>query len=244
MPKTSTIQSSLVKTLYTFGSLYKIDLIRLLDPYSKAPNRYIRHLITKEYCQQDDKTGAISLTQATVKSYSKTIKFKASKNLIDGHDFISSQVLLWYLENQKVESFAIEKRIDGTSLQADLYIRLFNGYEIYVEADTGSERVTELRNKILNYSNLEDGKSLVIIITQTETNYKNLIELTENKPLFKVYLDNNLNELLEGINYTDLPVLNANIAAIQDNFNLNKTITNNTNINLTLDKIQKLITSI
>lgn len=244
MANITTIQNSIIQVLYTFGSIYRTDLLKLLAPYSKAPERYIKKLIGIEICEFNESKKIISLTKEVLKSYSKTLNHKATTKLIDSHDFITAQALLWYLENQEVEAYQIEKRVNGTALQADLYIKLRNGFEIYFEADTGTERVVELRNKILNYDNLDESKTVVITVTQTELNYKNLIDLTDNKPMYKVYLDNNLNEVLGCISYGVIPSIISDNHTIQTNITLNNIIDNRPATLLTLDEIQKLITSI
>jgi hypothetical protein len=239
----TTIQNSVVKTLYTIGQIYRQDLVKLLTPHSKSPERYLTKLLSTGVCEYNTKNKVISLSKETIKSYSSILKFKPSKTLIDNHDFITSQVLLWLFENQDVEDSKVEVKIDNTSLKADLYVKLKNGFELYIEADTGNERVTELRNKVLNYSNLESKNKIVIIVTQSKASYEKLIELTVNKQLFKICLDNNIIQNLENIDNSFEINVNSENTRINNNINHNLTSNIDKSIKLTLEQIQKLITS-
>ncbi len=246
MPVKNTLQNSITEVLYTFGSIYRFQLQELLKFYSLSPERFIQNLKSKNVFEFDNNTKIISLNPQEIKKYSKILKQKPNLKLIDSHDFITAQALLYYLENQdlKINHYQIEKRIDGTALQADLYLSLKNGFDVYFEADTGTERIAELRNKILNYENIDETKTVVIFVTTSDINYQNLLELTQDKSMFKICLNMNINKILEEIEYSYKPTQDTKVNNIQTDFNLNNTVNNVNDTNLTLREIQKLITSL
>ncbi|MEM1312374.1 MAG: hypothetical protein AAGF07_02835 [Patescibacteria group bacterium] len=195
MPQTI-LSDSVIQTIYSVGSINKSDLIQLLKPYSKNPERYVKQLLTAKSCIYDSKTRLVSLNSNQAQKLRKILNIKRSAKVIDSHSLITAKTLLWFLQQNIISAFDLEKRINNTALQSDLYLLLKDGYELYFEADTGSERETELRNKIVNYDNLNPENKLIVFITQSKTNQKILQTLTRNKPNFHIFLNSEIEHSL------------------------------------------------
>lgn len=229
-----TLNDSILSVIFYIGSIYHADLIDLVTPYSKNPQRLVKTVKDLELVIHDKARNLITLSPKSSKIFAEKYSIKASKSIIDSHDLITAKALFWSLQNLEMNQIEIEKRIVGTSLQVDLYIQTKDNLELYIESDNGTEGEKELNNKVINYDNLDLSNSKIIFITNHNRSLEQLNQLTKARPKMSVLDIGTLNEKLNN--------------AIFSQNNISSISTNTMNIldpnNLDMNQIQNYILSL
>jgi hypothetical protein len=229
-----TLNDTILTVLFFVGSIFHGDLIDLVTPYSKNPQRLIKTIKDKNLVIHEKSKNLITLDPISTKLLSEKYLIKATKSTIDNHDLITAKALFWCIQNLEISKIELEKRITGTSLQVDLYIHTKDNLELYIESDNGTEGEKELNNKVINYDNLDLSNSKIIFITNHNRSLEQLNQLTEARPKMRV-LD---------IGTLDEKMSNAIFKETNSSFITTNTINSLDPNNLDMNQIQKYILSL
>jgi hypothetical protein len=217
-----TLNDTILTVLFFVGSVFHGDLIDLVTPYSKNPQRLVKTVKDLELVTHDKTKNLITLNPKSSKILTEKYSIKTSKSTIDSHDLITAKALFWCIQNLEITKIELEKRIIGTSLQVDLYIQTKDNLELYIESDNGTEGEKELNNKIINYDNLDQSNSKIIFITNQNRSLELLNQLTKARPKMSVLdigtLDEKLNNAIFSQN--NISSISTNTINIFDSKNL------------------------
>ena len=229
-----TLNDTILTILFFVGSIYHGDLVELVTPYSKNPQRLVKTVKDLEFVIHDKARNLITLSPKSSKILTEKYSIKANKSIIDSHDLVTAKALFWCVQNLEINKIELEKRIVGTSLQVDLYVQTKDNLELYIESDNGTEGEKELNNKVINYDNLDLLNSKIIFITNQNRSLEQLNQLTKGRPKMSVLDIGTLNEKLND--------------AIFSQNNISSVSTNTNNIfdpsNLDMNQIQNYILSL
>lgn len=230
-----TLNNTILQILLFIGLIYHGDLVELVTPYSKNPQRLVKTVKDLDLVIHDKTKNLIILSPKSNKILSEKYSTKASKSIIDSHDLITAKALFWCLQKLEINQIEIEKRIIGTSLQVDLFIKTKDNLELYIESDNGTEGKKELNNKVINYDNLDLSNSRIIFITNSNRSLEQLEQLSNTRPKMSVIDASTLSEKLDN-------------AIFSQNNTSSITTTNTINIfdpvNLDMNQIQNYILSL